>query len=109
MTLEQALQWADTFGAIQSSPPTGDAPALTALAAEVRRLQVEVEKAKAERNRSGVIERLKYLPQLKIAAEALKKISCLQGEKGERLFEGGCQNIAAVALKTMKEQNQAKP
>jgi hypothetical protein len=44
MTLEQALQWADTFGAIQSSPPTGDAGALTALAAEVRRLQDELNK-----------------------------------------------------------------
>ena len=39
MTLEEALQWADTFGPIQSDPPGGDAPALLTLAAEVRRLQ----------------------------------------------------------------------
>ncbi len=37
MTLDEALEWADTFGSMQTSPPDGDAPALMALAAEVRR------------------------------------------------------------------------
>ena len=39
MTLEDALQWADTFGPIQSLPLDGDGPALMVLAAEVRRLR----------------------------------------------------------------------
>ena len=43
MNLTDALKWADTFGTIQSDPPTGDGPALLALAAEVRRLQAEKE------------------------------------------------------------------
>ena len=38
MTLEEAMKWADTFGSLQCYPPDGDAPALMALAAEVRRL-----------------------------------------------------------------------
>jgi len=42
MELDQALKWADTFGKYQSQPPTGDAPALTTLAAEVRRLTSEL-------------------------------------------------------------------
>ncbi len=37
------MKWADTFGPIQSDPPTGDAPALLALAAEVRRLRARDE------------------------------------------------------------------
>jgi hypothetical protein len=40
MTLEDALQWADVFGPLQSVPPDGDGPALMTLAAEVRRLQL---------------------------------------------------------------------
>lgn len=39
MTCDEALKWADVFGPIQSDPPTGDAPALLTLAAEVRRLR----------------------------------------------------------------------
>ena len=39
MTTEEALKWADTWGPIPSDPPDGDAPALLALAAEVRRLR----------------------------------------------------------------------
>jgi hypothetical protein len=39
MTLDESLKWADTFGPIQSNPPTGDGPALMTLAAEVRRFQ----------------------------------------------------------------------
>jgi hypothetical protein len=39
MSINEALQRADTFGPIQSYPPDGDGPALTALAAEVRQLQ----------------------------------------------------------------------
>lgn len=42
MTLEEALQWADVFGPLQSIPPDGDGPALLTLAAEVRRLQAEL-------------------------------------------------------------------
>lgn len=42
MNLQEALKWADTFGAIQSDPPTGDAPALApalrVLAARVREM-----------------------------------------------------------------------
>lgn len=44
MTLDEALEWADTFGKIQSDPPTGDTPALMVLAAEVRRLNAELER-----------------------------------------------------------------
>ena len=39
MSIEEALKWADTFGSIQSDPPTGDGPALLTLAKEVRRLR----------------------------------------------------------------------
>lgn len=46
MTLIEALKWADTFGTYQSNPPTGDAPALQTLAAEVRRLEKKVEELK---------------------------------------------------------------
>ena len=42
MNIEEALQWADVFGKIQSDPPTGDAPALTALAEEVRKLRTAI-------------------------------------------------------------------
>ena len=45
MTLAEALKWADTFGPLQSDPPDGDAPALMALAAEVRRLRATMETA----------------------------------------------------------------
>jgi hypothetical protein len=38
-TLKEALKWADNFGPIQSDPPSGDGPALVALAKEVRRLE----------------------------------------------------------------------
>lgn len=40
MEVEQALKWADTWGPIPSVPPNGDAQALMALAAEVRKLRV---------------------------------------------------------------------
>lgn len=39
MDIEDALRWADTWGPVPSDPPSGDAQALIALAAEVRRLQ----------------------------------------------------------------------
>jgi hypothetical protein len=39
MTLEEALDWADKWGPLQSDPPCGDGPALLRLAAEVRRLR----------------------------------------------------------------------
>lgn len=42
MNIEEALQWSDVFGKIQSDPPTGDAPALTALAEEVRKLRTAI-------------------------------------------------------------------
>lgn len=43
MTPNEALKWADTFGPMQSDPPSGDAPALMALAAEVRRMRHRIE------------------------------------------------------------------
>jgi hypothetical protein len=39
MKIEEALQRADTFGPLQSSPEDGDALALMTLAAEVRKLR----------------------------------------------------------------------
>lgn len=41
MEVEQALKLADTWGPIPSCPPNGDAQALMALAAEVRKLREE--------------------------------------------------------------------
>jgi hypothetical protein len=38
MTFYEALEWADNWGPLQTNPPSGDGPALLALAAEVRRL-----------------------------------------------------------------------
>ena len=39
ISIEDALKWADVFGKIQCDPPNGNAPALTVLAAEVRKLR----------------------------------------------------------------------
>lgn len=44
MDIEEALKWADVFGAMQSEPPDGDAHALLALAAEVRMLRAALER-----------------------------------------------------------------
>ena len=41
MSVADALVWADNWGPLQSEPPDGDAPALMALAAEVRLLTEE--------------------------------------------------------------------
>jgi len=43
MSIEDALKWADLFGSVNSAPPEKATPALTALAAEVRRLQAKDE------------------------------------------------------------------
>ena len=39
MTIDDAIKWADVFGAIECDPPDGNGLALTALVAEVRKLR----------------------------------------------------------------------
>lgn len=79
MTLEEALQWADTFGPIQSDPPGGDAPALLTLAAEVRRLRdLEAElrdlrEYKAISSAAGTARLIQERDAAEAEAEALRK------------------------------------